>query len=107
TALSAKVALVVGPICFYALVFRWESQVQAFLRSTFSLQSDVHFLHLLAFVFLAAVAGMAALSWWRPEQPAEMPESGQFVDMQPWRPAKAVSAAVAVAAIVCYVALAR
>lgn len=107
TAFSAKVAMVVGPMIFYALVFGWGDQVQAFLRHQFSLNEDVHFLHMLAVVFALAVVGMAGLSWLRPEAPKAMPASGHYVDMTPWRPVKVVSAFVVVAAIACYLLLAR
>lgn len=106
TAFSAKVALVVGPILFYALVFGWGEEVQSVLRSVFTLESDVHFLHLLAAVFGLAIIGMAVLSWLKPGRIAELTPSGDYVDMTPWRLVNIVSALVVLAAIACYVCLA-
>ena len=106
TALSAKLVLVIGPMVFYSLVFGWGDQVQLFLREQFSLNENVHFLHLLAIVFLLAVAGMTLLSLLRPGKHVAMPSTGQYVDMTPWRLVNVVSALVVIATLVCYVYLA-
>lgn len=106
TALSAKVMLVAGPLMYYALVFGWGEQVQTLLRRTFSLETDVHFLHLLAVVFLSTVAGVAIISRLKPEPRAETPQQGDYVDMQPWRFVHLISGIVVLLTIACYVWLA-
>lgn len=106
TPLSAKLVLLCGPMVFYAIVFGWGDQVQAFLRGQLSLSEDVHFLHLLAGVFVLGVIVMAILSWCNPREPAAMASGGQFVDMTPWRFTKVASAFIVIATLVCYFFLA-
>ncbi|NOZ39559.1 MAG: solute:sodium symporter family transporter [Planctomycetes bacterium] len=106
TPLSAKVTLILGPIVFYVLVFGRGEQVQSFLRHQFSLQSDVHFLHLLAVVFSLAVIGMGVISWWKPGKSKTLPTRGHYVDMTPWRLANHVSAFVVIVTLLCYMFLA-
>ncbi|CAN0342120.1 unnamed protein product, partial [Ectocarpus sp. 4 AP-2014] len=72
TPLSAKLTLVGGPLVFYGLVFAWGEQVQSFAREAFSLSEDIHFLHMLTFVFLLAIFVMTLCSRCFPrEQAAE------------------------------------
>lgn len=106
TPLSAKLVLVFGPIVFYALVFGWGEDVQTFLRTQLALTEDVHFLHLLAFVFVLAVVGMALLSWLKPSKAVIEKPAEQYVDMTPWRLANVVSVLVVVAVVGVYVYLA-
>jgi len=106
TPLSAKIVLIFAPMLFYALVFGWGDQVQLWLRSQFSLTEDVHFLHLLAFVFVVAVIGMMLLSWLRPREVVMETPAEQYVDMTPWRLVNVVSVVVVVAVVGMYVFMA-
>ena len=104
TPFAAKVVLIVGPIVFYLLAFAFEPQVQSLLRQGLQLDQDVHFLHLLALVFLLAVVAMAIISWFRPGQHVdEQPTTeGGFVDMGPWHFVWPMSALVVAATLGCY-----
>lgn len=115
TAFSAKVMLVVGPMIYYTLVYGCSDQVQGILKTQFSLAEEVHFLHILAIVFAFTVGGMCLLSWIKPaddkalpmsSQPVSNQHEGQYVDMTPWRPAKALGAFVVFVTLACYFFLA-
>jgi len=106
TSLAAKTMLVLGPLLYYMLRYGMADQVQQQLRSTFALDEDVHFLHLLAFVFLAMIVLGAIVSWLKPQRYEKQDEQGDYVDMQPWRLVHIVSAAIVLLTIGCYVWLA-
>jgi SSS family solute:Na+ symporter len=106
TPLAAKLALVLGPIAFYTIVFGLGDQVQFALKSVLGISWDMHFLHFLALVFVATVLGMVAVSFVFPTTIDKLPERAQHVDMQPWPYVKHVSVALVVATIACYWALA-
>lgn len=106
TPLSAKLTLVGGPLVFYGLVFAWGEQVQSFARDVFSLSEDLHFLHLLAFVFLLAVIVMTVCSRSFPVSPGTEAESPSPVDMTPWYYAKTASAIITFAVLASYMFLA-
>jgi SSS family solute:Na+ symporter len=107
TPLAAKLALVLGPLLFFAVVFAWNEPVQVFLRSSLGLQGDIHFLHFLAAVFVATVVGMAAISFAAPRKCELKPPASDAVDMRPWRHAKSVGLLLVLATLGCYWALAR
>lgn len=107
SALSAKIILTAGPFCFFLLAFAFEQPVQAFLKGVFNTPYDIHFLHLLAFVFVVSVLVMAVISFFAPSKTVYQPEYTQDVDISPWRHAKLVGAAISVATIVFYIGLAQ
>ena len=107
SAIAAKVALIVGPALFYILVFAYGEPVQETLKSVFSLEYDVHFLHFLAFVFLATVIMQWVISVVAPNRKSYSSAHTHDVDITPWRFAKPVSALIVVATIAFYVALAQ
>ncbi len=105
--LAAKVGLIVGPVLFYLLVFSLGDQVQATLKSAFGLQDEVHFLHFLALVFLITIVLMAVISHFRPAKTTYEQIYTQAVEITPWKHAKAVGAAIAIATVSFYVLLAQ
>ncbi len=107
SALAAKVGLIVGPVLFYLLVFSLGDQVQATLKSAFGLQDEVHFLHFLALVFLITIVLMAVISHFRPAKTTYEQIYTQAVEITPWKHAKAVGAAIAIATVSFYVLLAQ
>jgi SSS family solute:Na+ symporter len=109
TASSATIALIAGPIFYYLLISDWSNVgLPGPLGSWLSTISEVHFLHLLAVVFLLTIVGMGILSVLKPSpyQPID-PEKHDFVDMAPWKWRKVVSAVVVIATLVCYSYLAQ
>ena len=106
-ALAAKLGLIGGPSIFFILTFTFESQVQAFAKSAFGLNENVHFLHFLAIVFVITVIMMAAVSRVNPANyhPTEKNKSG--VDLTPWRGALPAGVMIIVLTIGCYVLLAQ
>ena len=107
SAFAAKVGLAGGPVLFYLLVFEFDRPVQAFLQALFGTSDEVHFLHLMAIVFVLVVASMLLLSKLRPDGSAYVARGEVRVDMTPWRHAKVMGAIVCVCTIGCYVLLAQ
>ncbi len=91
--LAAKVGLVCGPIMYFVLVFFFEE--------------NVHFLHLLAIVFLVVAAVMLVIGRLWPQDADFVQEETDDVDVTPWRYAVPAGATICVATIVCYLLLAQ
>ncbi len=107
SAFTAKASLVGGPVLFFLLVFSFDDPVQAFLQGLFGIADEIHFLHLLAIVFVVVVAFMLLVSRFRPAQSRyEEPDAAQ-VDMTPWKHAKSLGGFVCFCTIACYVLLAQ
>jgi SSS family solute:Na+ symporter len=107
SAAAAKVALIVGPVLFYLINFAFSEPIQRLLADLFSLQDPVHFLHLLAGVFVLTVLLMVAVSAVRPAGKVETSYGPPPVEMTPWRHARMVSVIVTVLTVGTYVALAQ
>lgn len=107
SALAAKTALIAGPVVFYLLVFGFESQVQAFLKGMFGTEDDIHFLHMLAFVFVITVIAMLIISYFKPADKAYQARSLGVVDLTPWRYAKITGLIITVLTISFYIFLAQ
>jgi SSS family solute:Na+ symporter len=107
SALAAKIALIAGPVTFYLLVFMFESQVQTFLKGIFGVEDDIHFLHLLAFVFIITVIAMLAVSYFKPSDKVYSAKSSGVVDLTPWRHANKVGLLITILTISFYVLLAQ
>ena len=107
SALSAKIILIAGPIGFFLMVFAFDAPVQAFLRAVFHTQYDIHFLHLLAFVFVISVLFMIGISALAPAKSIYRAEYTHDVDVTPWRYAKPVGAVIVVTTILFYCLLAQ
>lgn len=108
TALAAKTALLVGPLLFYLINFAFYAPIQALLARHFGLEEPVHFLHLLAFVFLLTIGLMAGLSFLRPrEEGVAAAGAPAPVDMRPWPHARRVSAVIVLLTLGTYIALAQ
>lgn len=107
SALSAKIVLVLGPIGFFLLVFAFEQPVQTFLKGVFNTPYEIHFLHMLAFVFVVSVIVMFVLSAFSPAKTAYIQEYTEDVDITPWRFAKPVGGVIVVSTIIFYILLAQ
>lgn len=107
SALAAKIVLIAGPLGFFLLAFAFEEPVQAFLKTLFNTSYDIHFLHLLAVVFVLSVILMAAVSAFAPAKTVYEPEYTQDVDISPWRHARLAGGAIVIATIVFYALLAQ
>jgi len=107
SALAAKVGLIAGPLLFYLLVFVFGDTVQVWLKSTFHLVDDVHFLHFLASVFVLTVILMLVISIFKPAKRIYEQEYTHDVDITPWKHAKLAGLVVSVAAILFYILLAQ
>jgi SSS family solute:Na+ symporter len=109
TARAAKTGLVVGPIIFYLLNFSLAAPYQAFVKSTFGLNENMHFLHTLAIVFLLTLGMMLLMS----RKPAiagvslDFSQAKPVLDMSPWRLARPTAVIISVAAILFYILLAQ
>lgn len=107
SALAAKLGLIVGPLLFYLLVFSLGDNVQAFLKATFGLNEDVHFLHFLFFVFLITVGLLALISYLKPADHYYDQGDVGAVDMRPWKHVGVAGAAISILTVLIYVLLAQ
>ena len=111
TAKAAKVGIVVGPIIFALIVFVFQDPLQAFLKSTFDTQDDIHFLHFLALVFVITILVMLSVS--RMSKSTHLPmvatttETAPAVDVTPWKHAKVLGAFICFVTILSFVLLAQ
>jgi SSS family solute:Na+ symporter len=109
TARAAKTGLVVGPIIFYLLNFSLAAPYQAFVKSTFGHNENMHFLHTLAIFFLLTL-GMMLLMSRKPAIPGtslDFSKAQPVLDMSPWRWARPTAVIISVTAILFYVVLAQ
>jgi len=107
SALAAKVGLIAGPLLFYLLVFVFGDNVQVWLKSTFHLVDNVHFLHFLASVFVLTVILMLVISIFKPAERIYEQEYTHDVDITPWKHAKLAGFGLSAAAILFYILLAQ
>ncbi|MGH8165659.1 MAG: solute:sodium symporter family transporter, partial [Woeseiaceae bacterium] len=107
SAAAAKCALVIGPVVFYLINFAFFDEIQSWLMPLLGTEHPVHFLHFLAFVFVLTVVLMVAISAVRPAAWKPAPEDALAVDMEPWRHVKIASAAIVIATLAFYIALAQ
>lgn len=107
SATAAKIGLIGGPILFYLLVFALGEHVQTFLKDLFGVVDDIHFLHLLAFVFVLTVLTMLVVSWIRPAEKIYTPTETHDVDTTPWKYAKHTAVVISVITLLFYILLAQ
>src|SRR5690606_28806534 len=107
SAAAAKAALILGPLFFYALVFGWADNVQAWLRTSMGTTEDVHFLHFLGVVFVVTCVIMVVISWLSPQERRTLTPTNEYVDMTPWRWSAPVGGLIVAITIGCYWLLAR
>ena len=107
SSLAAKCALILGPAAYYIIVFACGDRFQSWIKGLFGLKDNVHFLHLLAVVFLLTVLGMLAISAIRPNRRVGGLGDKHQVDMTPWTHVRVAGALITLATIVCYALLAQ
>ncbi len=107
TARAAKVAMILGPVLFYCLVFVFGEQVQSFAKILLNTTDEIHFLHLLALVFILTALLMLVISKIWPEPYVEYQNTIAKVDLTPWRYAKLASGIISALAIATYVMMAQ
>jgi SSS family solute:Na+ symporter len=107
---AAKSSLIIGPVIFYLLNFSFSREFQDLMTRLFGLSEPLHFLHILAIVFVLTLGLMALISYTAkvtaPNAVREN-ESSPAVDMTPWRYAKIAGILVSVATVGTYIALAQ
>ena len=81
--------------------------MQRFLRDTFGLQEDVHFLHFLAGVFLLTIGVMLLISKLKPAKTAYVESYSHDVEIVPWKHAKLAGAVISFITVAFYVFLAQ
>lgn len=110
SALAAKSGLIIGPIAFYLLNFSLGSEFQDLMSRLFELSEPLHFLHILAVVFVLTLAMMALISYTdKAAAPNNVNGGGAApaVDMTPWRYTRIAGILISAATIGIYVALAQ
>ena len=106
---AAKVALIAGPIAFYLLNFSFDSEFQHLTMRMFQLSEPLHFLHVLAIVFVLTLILMAVMSYRASATHLDPRErsTSPVVDVTPWRWARLAAVLISVATIGIYVLLAQ
>jgi SSS family solute:Na+ symporter len=107
SALAAKTALITGPVIFYLLVFIGGDTVQEFIKSSLGLPDGLHFLHLLAVVFVLTVLLMLLVSHYRPAERRFEYEPSGVVDMTPWRYTRSAALVICTVTVLIYIVLAQ
>jgi solute:Na+ symporter, SSS family len=107
TADAALTGLIAGPMIFYLINFVFTDEVQRFAARVFGGDSSVHFLHLLAIVFLLTSAIIAMVSKVRPSAYRSWHIEAAPVDLTPWRYARPFAAAIVIATLATYALLSQ
>lgn len=107
TARSAKIAMVLGPLIFYFLVFAFGPNVQSFFQELLGINEEIHFLHFLALVFLITIFMMLLISKIWPEDYLEKTVKKVSVNLEPWKYAKLSGFIISFLVILTYILLAK
>lgn len=107
SAKAAKIGLLGGPVAFYLLTTTFDAEIQNFLMTVFNTPDQIHFLHMLAFVFLLTVAVMLIVSKFYPAEKVYVQKYTQDVDITPWKYAKHAGTAISVITVMFYILLAQ
>ena len=107
SAKAAKIGLLGGPVVFYLLTTTFDQQIQAFLMDVFSTPDQIHFLHMLAFVFVLTVAVMLVVSKFYPAEKVYVQTYTHDVDITPWRYARQTGFVITFITLLFYILLAQ
>jgi SSS family solute:Na+ symporter len=107
SAKAAKIGLIGGPIAFYLLTGTFDVEIQRFLMDLFNTPDQIHFLHMLAFVFVLTVVVMLIVSKFYPAEKLYEQNYTNEVDITPWKYAKPVGAVITVITLLFYILLAQ
>lgn len=107
SAKAAKVGLIGGPIMFYLLTATFDDQVQRVLMTLFNTADKIHFLHMLAFVFVLTVLVMLVISKFYPAEKEYKQKYSHDVDITPWKYAKHAGAVITLITLSFYILLAQ
>lgn len=107
TARSAKIAMIIGPLIFYFLVFAYGPNVQSFFQEMLGFNEEIHFLHFLALVFLITVFMMITISKLWPEYYKEKTVEKVSINLEPWKNAKLSGFIISFLVILTYLLLAK
>jgi len=107
SATAAKVGLIGGPIIFYLLTTIFDESIQNFLMNLFNTPDQIHFLHMLGFVFLLTVVVMLIISKFYPVKKVYEQTYTHVVDIIPWKYAKTAGLIISVTTLLFYILLAQ
>lgn len=107
SARAATLGLIVGPAVSYAISFGWSEQFQSIVSRLFGLSDKLHFLHLLAIVFLITSGLIALASRLWPDEEADSALPAPPVDLTPWRYARPFSIVIVIATLAVYTLLSQ
>jgi SSS family solute:Na+ symporter len=107
SAIAAKVGLILGPILFYLLVFKYGDQVQSIAGDLLGTTDDIHFLHFLALVFVITSSLMLIISHFKPNENVIPTPAPVFVDMTPWAYARITGIVICAISVGTYMVLAQ
>jgi len=107
SAKAAKIGLIGGPIAFYLLTTTFDAEIQQFLMTLFNTPDPIHFLHMLAFVFVLTVVVMLIVSKFYPAEKVYVQNYSHDVDITPWKYAKHAGFVISAITLIFYIVLAQ
>lgn len=107
TANAALTGLIAGPIIFYCINFVFNTEIQGLFAGVFGIETEIHFLHLLAGVFVVTSLIIWLISTLQPATCTVQATTPAPVDMTPWRYAPAMAIAIVVTTLAVYVLLSQ
>jgi SSS family solute:Na+ symporter len=107
SAKAAKIGLIGGPIIFYLLTTTFDAEIQKMLMTLFNTPDQIHFLHILAFVFVLTTIIMIIVSQFYPAEKVYEQKYTNDVDITPWKYAKIVGITIASITLLFYILLAQ
>ncbi|PCI43669.1 MAG: solute:sodium symporter family transporter [Alphaproteobacteria bacterium] len=107
SAKAAKIGLLGGPVAFYLLTTTFDAEIQSFLMNVFNTPDQIHFLHMLAFVFVLTVVVMLVVSKFYPAEKTYVQKYTHDVDITPWKYAKHAGITISVITVMFYILLAQ
>ena len=106
-AVAAHLGLIGGPALFFIVAFLFPDTVNRLAATLFGASGEVHFLHILALVFIVTAGMMLLLGQFKPREAPPRPATPAPVDMTPWRHAGKASLAIAATSLGFYILLAQ
>jgi len=107
SAKSAKIGLIGGPVIFYLLTTTFDAEIQHFLMDLFNTPDQIHFLHMLALVFVLTIAMMLIVSKFYPAERVYEQKYSHDVDITPWKYAKLAGFIISGITLLFYILLAQ
>ncbi len=107
SAKAAKIGLVGGPILFYLLTNTFDAEIQNIAMEVLNSTDPIHFLHMLALVFVLTVIVMLIVSRYYPAENTYHQKTSLMVDLTPWKYGKLTGVLISFITVMFYIFLAQ